>query len=204
MRGYQFTWGPATILESQKTFELLRRVFLVNIPLTCALALIVITRDSPDRTLRSGLVGMGLVDFPGLGYLTELLYTAAFGVYLSCMVDVRFTALTLVMTYLHKMALYLHLPEPILELCDPIYYQPLYNSPHKADSLAEFWGKRWHSLLKRTFIIGGMKPMVWITQKMGTSSTVQKSAGLLGTFAASAFIHEYRSVDSLFRSVFFH
>lgn len=192
MRGYQFTWGPALVAQSQTKFQLMRRLMIVNIPLTCALAVIIISRDSPEHTLRSGLVAMGVPDFIGFKYFAGAVHSICFGVFLSCMMECRFTLVTLVMTYAHQIAVWLRLSEPILELCDPIYYQPMFNSPQNMSSLADFWGKGWHTFLKRAFLVGGGKPAVWITNRMGISPKVQRLAGLFGTFAASAIIHEYR------------
>lgn len=111
--------------------------------------------------------------------------------------EISFTSLTLLMIYLHKLAISLNLSEPILELCDPIYYQPLFNSPHLMTSVSDIWGKGWQRFFQRTFIFGGGKPLIWLTKQMGMSSKVQRVVGLFGIFAASAVIHIYSSVTPL-------
>lgn len=191
LRGYQFTWGPAAIARTQSPFELVRRIVLIGIPLTCALAINTAIRDSPLRTPISALATLGIPDFPGLDFLAEAFYTASVGIFACCSMESRSALNTLWMTYVHKFSIWLRLSEPILELCDPIYYQPMFDSPHVMTNVAEFWSKGWHSLLKRVFVIGGGKPAIWIAKKMGASRKVQRLAGLFGIFGISGVMHEY-------------
>ncbi|KAG0152334.1 hypothetical protein CROQUDRAFT_649716 [Cronartium quercuum f. sp. fusiforme G11] len=191
MRGLQFTWGPAMTANTQSTSYLIGRILRLIGPLTCSLALIVLARDSPLGTLSSGLLSIGVPNFLGLKLLAELLSAASFGIFLACTMDTRFTLATLFVTFLHKIAIFLQLPEHVLELCDPVYYPPMFNSPHNVTSIAEFWGRAWHTALQRIFLINGGKPAVWITNKLGTSSKIQRLSGLFGIFAVSAVLHEY-------------
>lgn len=191
MRGLQWTWGPAIVANVQTTASLFRKLFLLNLPLTLTIALIVLFRDSPLGTPASGLMWLGVPNFPGLKFLSESIYTAAFGTNLALVMEIRLTSMTIAMTFIHKLATWIDLPDSILDLCDPVYLPPVFKSPHKAQSLAEFWGHAWHVLLQRIFLIGGGKPMVWIAKTFGASSRTQRVAGLFGTFAISAFLHEY-------------
>ncbi|KAI0071667.1 hypothetical protein K474DRAFT_1668788 [Panus rudis PR-1116 ss-1] len=64
----------------------------------------------------------------------------------------------------------------------PASWPPLFDQPWKADSLHDFWNKRWHQLLRRTFIVLGGIP----------GRAVAGRAGLVfGTFLASGLYHEY-------------
>ncbi|KAG0152333.1 hypothetical protein CROQUDRAFT_35480 [Cronartium quercuum f. sp. fusiforme G11] len=191
MRGLQFTWGPAITANTHSTSYLIGRFFRLGVPLTCALALIILTRDSPLGTPTSGLLSIGVPNFPGLTFLAECTYTVSFGVWLSCNMDIGYTFAVLLLTSLHKIANFLQCPPQILELCDPVYYPPMFNSPQRVHSIADLWGRAWHTFLQRIFLISGGKPVVWITQKFGASSKIQKLAGLFGIFGASAFVHEY-------------
>jgi hypothetical protein len=105
--------------------------------------------------------------------------------------DVTFGLLGLLFRALHKLVTYLQFPESIVELCDPIYFPPAFNSPHTVTSLADFWGKAWHTVFKRIFLVGGGKPAVWIAKKLGASPRNQRLVGLFGVYAASAIFHEY-------------
>ncbi|KAG0142893.1 hypothetical protein CROQUDRAFT_49585 [Cronartium quercuum f. sp. fusiforme G11] len=192
-RGLQFTWGPAMAANTQSTYSLLWRVFRVNIPLTCVSAFIVFSRDSHAGTPESALLSLGFPKFPGLALLSETIYTACFGIWAACSLDIRYTLITLGVTLIHKLATLFKCRQEILELFDPIYYPPMFNSPHKSPSLSHLWGRGWHTALQRIFLVAGGKPMIWITKKIGASTKTQRLAGLLGTFAASGAVHEYIS-----------
>jgi Membrane bound O-acyl transferase family len=63
----------------------------------------------------------------------------------------------------------------------PSSWPPVMDSPWAAQSLHEFWAKRWHQLLRQTFLVFGGIP----GRKIGGD------AGLvLGTFLASGLFHE--------------
>ncbi|KAG0145888.1 hypothetical protein CROQUDRAFT_45194 [Cronartium quercuum f. sp. fusiforme G11] len=191
-RGLQFTWGPPTHpTNNLSTSDLIRRIVYVNIPATLALAFQIKTRDSALQTPVSVFLSWGIVHFPGLSLLSEVIYTASHGIWLASVMDVGLCLTTLGATVLYKFARWLNAPDAILQLCDPIYYPPAYDSPHLSSSIAELWGRRWHALFKRTFVLMGGKPMVWITKRLGASSNTQRLMGLFGIFAASAFLHEY-------------
>lgn len=63
----------------------------------------------------------------------------------------------------------------------PKSWPPLIMNPWAADSLHEFWAKRWHQALRRTFLVFGGIPGQWIAGRVGL---------VLGTFLASGLVHE--------------
>jgi len=63
----------------------------------------------------------------------------------------------------------------------PASWPPVMDHPWSAESMHEFWAKRWHQLLKRTFVVYGGYPGKWIAGDIGA---------LLGTFIASGMFHE--------------
>lgn len=63
----------------------------------------------------------------------------------------------------------------------PDDWPPTFNSPWRADSLHDFWARRWHQVLRRTFIVLGGLPGAWIGGEVGRT---------LGTFLASGLFHE--------------
>ena len=70
----------------------------------------------------------------------------------------------------------------------PLLWPPFFDSPFSSDSLAIFWAKRWHQLLRRTFFVFGGYPGKWL------GSLISKEAGnlgmLFGVFTASGLFHE--------------
>lgn len=63
----------------------------------------------------------------------------------------------------------------------PAAWPPLLDNPWNADSLHDFWGRRWHQALRRTFLVLGGIPGGWIAGRVGT---------VLGAFIASGLLHE--------------
>ena len=61
-------------------------------------------------------------------------------------------------------------------------WPPLTDNPFKADSISNFWARRWHQMLRRTFIVMGGIPGGWIAGRPGA---------VLGTFIASGLFHEF-------------
>ena len=62
----------------------------------------------------------------------------------------------------------------------PEAWYPLYDSPWRATSLHDFWGRRWHQILRHMFLSFGGYPGMWLGGKAGL---------VLGTFFASGMFH---------------
>ncbi|KAG0149403.1 hypothetical protein CROQUDRAFT_39943 [Cronartium quercuum f. sp. fusiforme G11] len=191
LRGLQFSWGPASAAKTGRPADLIRRMILLNLPLSLALAFNVLVRDSPLGTPLSALLSIGIPHLPGLKLLSESLHTACFGIYLACSSDVRISLVTIIVIFLHKLATRFQSSDLVLQFFDPVAYPPAFNSPHKVASVADFWAHGWHTMFKRNFVVAGGKPTVWIMKKLGASVRIQHLVGLFGIFTASAVIHEY-------------
>ncbi|ESK95769.1 hypothetical protein Moror_12498 [Moniliophthora roreri MCA 2997] len=63
----------------------------------------------------------------------------------------------------------------------PTSWPPVTDSPWSSESMHECWAKRWHQLLRQTFIVFGGYPGNWIAGPFGA---------VLGTFIASGLYHE--------------
>lgn len=63
----------------------------------------------------------------------------------------------------------------------PSKYPPLKYNPFAADSISDFWAKRWHQALRRTFLVMGGIPLGMIAGRPGV---------VLGAFFASGVFHE--------------
>lgn len=68
---------------------------------------------------------------------------------------------------------------------DPTSWPPVIDNPWISTSLNEFWAKRWHQLLRQTFIVMGGIPGQMIAGRIGM---------VLGTFLASGLYHECASI----------
>lgn len=71
----------------------------------------------------------------------------------------------------------------------PADWPPLFDSPWRATSLAEFWNKRWHQMYRRSFIVLGAKPFLAIFG--GGQSLVSRAAAVLGAFLVSGILHDW-------------
>ncbi|TDL23297.1 hypothetical protein BD410DRAFT_747373 [Rickenella mellea] len=60
-------------------------------------------------------------------------------------------------------------------------WPPVFDNPWVSESLHEYWAKRWHQLLRQTFLVYGGYPGLLIGGKFGL---------VIGTFLASGFYHE--------------
>lgn len=63
----------------------------------------------------------------------------------------------------------------------PAQWPPIIDNPWSADSLHDFWTKRWHQALRRTFLVFGGIPGSWVAGRPGL---------VLGAFLASGLYHE--------------
>lgn len=68
---------------------------------------------------------------------------------------------------------------------DPTSWPPVIDSPWASTSLNELWAKRWHQLLRQTFIVYGGIPGNYLGGRVGM---------VLGTFLASGAYHEFSSI----------
>ncbi|KAG0147479.1 hypothetical protein CROQUDRAFT_670500 [Cronartium quercuum f. sp. fusiforme G11] len=119
------------VANTLSTSHLILRYLHLSIVQTCVLALIVLMQDSLLRTPISCLLSIGIPNFLGLRLFAELVHAASFAIWLLCHMDTTFTFVTLLATDFHKLSIYFHFPEPILKLCDLVYYPPMFDFPYK-------------------------------------------------------------------------
>ncbi|KAH9812549.1 hypothetical protein DFH28DRAFT_1031403 [Melampsora americana] len=191
-RGIQFTWGPTKKANNQTPEQMTKRVIKVAIPLVLAGFIILQTHRSPLQTPISALNSIGIPNLWGLGFISECVHRFCFGVFLSSSMDLQYTLLTILLHYLHQSLIKFDLSKEFLELIDPVYYPPLFDSPHLANSLNDLWSNRWHANLKRSFLVSGGRPTFWFfNQILGFDFQTSRIAGLVGTFFSSGILHEY-------------
>jgi len=68
---------------------------------------------------------------------------------------------------------------------DPTSWPPVVDNPWVSTSLTQFWARRWHQLLRQTFLVYGGYPGQMIAGRIGL---------VLGAFLASGLYHEFASV----------
>lgn len=99
---------------------------------------------------------------------------------------------------------------PILEAIKPdkfrieawprLSYKPIYS-----DSLSDFWGKRWHALFRRIFIVAGARPLSNLPERMigiKVGKNVKMALGALGAFMTSGILHECCELTIYLRFIF--
>ncbi|KAI8451667.1 hypothetical protein BY996DRAFT_7279767, partial [Phakopsora pachyrhizi] len=192
-RGIGFDWGPPRPREMVSLKSLVWRMYKVKLAALFAINFAVANRDSSTRKpLQVFVERLGIPNFIGLNLIAESLLTISFALIVCCSMDNNYSVLILIMSQFHKFFKKFKFRKTIVDYFDPVNWPPIYDSPHLAESLTDFWGNRWHKLLRRTFLISGGKPLAFIYQKIsGSSKSVQMACLLLGSFISSGITHEY-------------
>ncbi|KAI4522365.1 hypothetical protein K525DRAFT_223306 [Schizophyllum commune Loenen D] len=80
---------------------------------------------------------------------------------------------------------------------DPIYWPPVLDGPHLAESMHQLWSTSWHQMLRNTFVTYGGIPGLVLGREIGRfiggekgAKVVGNSLAVVGTFLASGLFHE--------------
>lgn len=87
-----------------------------------------------------------------------------------------------------------------IEAWPRLSYKPVYS-----DSLSDFWGKRWHALFRRIFIVVGARPLSNLPERMTgikVEKNVKMASGALGAFMTSGILHECCEYTIYLRFIF--
>ncbi|KAH9823312.1 hypothetical protein DFH28DRAFT_946785 [Melampsora americana] len=191
VRGLQYGWGVKTNLVTPSVLGVMRRYFLVHLLNVISLIPLMLTRDHgcPDNALAS----LGIPSFWGRMMIAEGIATISSMIFTFSGIDMTFSIITLGCYGLHWLNQSIQIPQWILDLCDPKLCPPIFEFPNTQTkmSLAWFWGKGWHQLLRRVFLVCGATPTSKLVKKFGGSSLLQKIVGLFGTFFLSGLLHQY-------------
>ncbi|KAI9567223.1 hypothetical protein HD554DRAFT_2193151 [Boletus coccyginus] len=68
---------------------------------------------------------------------------------------------------------------------DPAQWPPILDAPWRATSLGDFWGRRWHQMLRQTFLLLGGYPLSFLLGRAGI---------VIGAFLASGVVHHIMMV----------
>lgn len=134
-----------------------------------------------------------LIDHLGpraLSAISNTIHVLAFGLAIYITLEMGYAMLTVLMLTVTSL-LRCVLPRGIAPAeFDRLAYPRLMQRPYVSTSLHEFWGKRWHALFRRQFLICGYVPAVKICRLLRLPVTAQRAAGIMGAFAASGVLHE--------------
>lgn len=199
-RGFRCSWGSVKITPHLNFFETLVSLYQnYLIGLISAISLIAV-RDSPDVTPASALTQIGLPPFfYGHSIFARCIHTLSYGLAIKSVIEFINLSFSLISHIIYPIIISLRiLPNSICEFFNPIWYPPAFNSIFKSDSLAHFWGKAWHQMFRRGFMICGGIPASRLALHLGLNHQSQRLAGLFGTFAFSGLVHEYCKQNYLF------
>jgi hypothetical protein len=74
---------------------------------------------------------------------------------------------------------------------DPGDWPALFQKPYLATSLADFWGRRWHQVFRRSFLVIGAEPLQRVIFSITKSKNHSRAAGVLGAFLVSGLLHDW-------------
>jgi len=68
---------------------------------------------------------------------------------------------------------------------DPAQWPPVLDAPWRATSVGDFWGRRWHQMLRQTFLLLGGYPLSFLLGRTGI---------VIGAFLSSGVVHHITMV----------
>ncbi|KAL7010171.1 hypothetical protein EMMF5_000191 [Cystobasidiomycetes sp. EMM_F5] len=193
LRGIGYDWGikgqliPQSFTPQNFIREYLFMVLRAHILLILAItACQIYFRSSESDFLRS----LGVSGLPLQSIMSRICLGIVFGSAVWNFLDLAYACLALFAKLgtatLQKLPLLPEIfkPAPF----NPRAWPPLLRNPLVSDNLADFWTYRWHSILRRAFVVTGYKPARYATQRLG--SQVSTLFGVMGAFLASGILHE--------------
>lgn len=145
-----------------------------------------------DIDSRKPLLALGVPSFVGLGLIASGMHSLSTMFVISTSLEIVGIISVLPTYYLYPLSLRMGLSPKISELLNPAGFPPQFGPILEFSSLAHFWGKTWHQKLRRPFVFCGGKPAISLARRFGASESVQKACGVIGVFAVSGLIHEFR------------
>lgn len=71
----------------------------------------------------------------------------------------------------------------------PTNWPPIFDAPWLSTSLSQFWSRRWHQLLRSTFLDIGGYPLGYALSPLG--KTAERCGLVMGSFIASGALHDF-------------
>ncbi|EFP80475.1 uncharacterized protein PGTG_06431 [Puccinia graminis f. sp. tritici CRL 75-36-700-3] len=192
MRGSQFPWGHFSKLNHNSLgCDMLKFLICHIYSLTVLAGLLYMEKLSTTSTIQSFVFLGRNVSLPTLVFMARFMSTPILLTGLCASFEAMNSALAVLAHLTHPLLCRLGFPDVICEFADPVYYPPLFENVFAFNSLSEFWGKTWHQLFRRSFVVLGAFPLGGMTRALGFSTQAQKMAGFVGAFMASGFMHAY-------------
>jgi len=170
-RGVGWNWGWKQVRDGGPEQSRMRFVCLTTLRLVLAVFLIDCSTAAATSFSASGFtVGHSIFD-PSLPFARRVLYAFVITALSGCSgflgIDMTYQACALLGT----------------TVCfqRPSQWPPLFDSPWRATSLGDFWGRRWHQILRQVFVRLGLRPI---------SHVVGEPWGVIGAFLVSAVVHD--------------
>ncbi|EGF99567.1 uncharacterized protein MELLADRAFT_79453 [Melampsora larici-populina 98AG31] len=181
-RGSHFTWGlhsePWSQIAVPTFFDLIRRLLIIHALFVPSLAYAILDRDR----------GVGWWA-PNHSILTGLLSNLTFGITIMGSMELYYIVFSLIARGLH--ALPLNWPAWSAYWSPQAFAPNLFKQPHRARSMAEFWGRGWHAMFRWPFLVTGqliVKPFTALGMLSGRGKRI---AILFATFFCSGLYHDF-------------
>jgi hypothetical protein len=172
MRGVGWTFGKGVYVPKESR-PLNRDAFLRMTLLSCLWNFLVL--DFLESTLKLfphvGTTSGGTIFYPTLAPVYRYTVSTLIHILSGCCLIAGFSLFYSCLTFLSVS--FLHTPASS--------WPPVMDNPWISDSMHAFWAKRWHQILRRTFIVFGGYPGKFVLGNVGM---------VLGTFIASGLYHE--------------
>lgn len=191
MRGTGYAFGPSVRTLQKTAYRDFLRANLLELAWSHVSVVVCSIVLTADATTLKGLISS---TFPSLSKsavytLFGILSTAALGGGAYSGLQLGFTAFSLLILFLSKLASFLPFPVFFLPPFDPRQYHRFFNQPYRFESVAVAWG-RWHNLFARSFKTLGMDPASFVVEGLGGPKQLARGVGVMGVFALSGWLHE--------------
>ncbi|MBW0528710.1 hypothetical protein O181_068425 [Austropuccinia psidii MF-1] len=188
LRGLKYGWGRKLAEKERSLCYTVKLVVISHYVQMIALVGCILFRDHGSAL--NAWMAIGLPNFPGALILAEGLASLAFGFLIIAGMELSAGYLALLSHFITWVSQSVSLPFWFVSFWDPKLFIPLFHIPHQPPSLAWFWGKGWHQLFRRGYLICGALPASRAAAKLGFGLKAQRILGLFGSFLVSGIQHE--------------
>ncbi|OAV87756.1 hypothetical protein PTTG_03152 [Puccinia triticina 1-1 BBBD Race 1] len=200
MRGSQFPWGHFSKLNQNSLAGDLFKYLLCQIySLSILAGTLHMQKLETTSTDQSSLWLGSIIPRPTLVFLARFISTPFLVTGLCAAFEAVNSALAVLAHLTHPLLYRLGFPEAICEFTNPVYYPPLFENILTFSSLSEYWGKTWHQIYRRSFIVLGAFPLGGVARALGFTTQTQKAVGFVGAFMASGFMHAYHALQYILK-----
>lgn len=189
LRGLQYPWGHFSEINRNSLKSDLTRFVIFQVYSLIAMGTL-LNRGSTGCSTIQEESNMFAMNFNAFGYVlhhwksTMMVIT---GLCATCEAVLSFLAVFCHLV--HPPLIRFGFPDHICEFFNPVYLPPLFGNLLQMNSIADFWGKFWHQIFRRSFIVLGSFPLAGLAIALGINPKYQRATGFMGAFIASGFLH---------------